>query len=213
MYAASTNNYTDLTNMTNLISLLADQMQNATDSKELCDVPFCKSVYTGTISETMSGLKCQPWSSQNPHQHSVGVMVQEFPDKDVKSASDYCRNPNNDPNGPWCYTTDPYKRAESCFVPEFSGGLQTTELYTIAVEIQQYMYPFLLILGTFFNILSISVFTRPSLKNTTTAFLLITLAVFDTLALYTGVLFRWLNVLRPYIRLIYSVNCISILAI
>lgn len=29
----------------------------------------------------------------------------------------YCRNPNNSPEGPWCYTTDPGTQWESCDVP------------------------------------------------------------------------------------------------
>merc|ERR1712179_482006 len=29
----------------------------------------------------------------------------------------YCRNPDNEDEGPWCYTTDPNKRWEFCDVP------------------------------------------------------------------------------------------------
>lgn len=34
----------------------------------------------------------------------------------------FCRNPNNDPGGPWCYTTDPNVRAEECGIPQCSEG-------------------------------------------------------------------------------------------
>lgn len=30
----------------------------------------------------------------------------------------YCRNPDREPNGPWCYTTDPAKRSEYCDIPK-----------------------------------------------------------------------------------------------
>ena len=31
--------------------------------------------------------------------------------------NNYCRNPDNDPNGPWCYTTDRNKRYDYCDIP------------------------------------------------------------------------------------------------
>lgn len=33
----------------------------------------------------------------------------------------YCRNPDNDENGPWCYTTDPGTRFDYCNIPECEG--------------------------------------------------------------------------------------------
>ena len=32
--------------------------------------------------------------------------------------SNYCRNPDLEPNGPWCYTTDSKKRWEHCGIPK-----------------------------------------------------------------------------------------------
>lgn len=29
-----------------------------------------------------------------------------------------CRNPDNDANGPWCYTTDPTKKWDYCHIPD-----------------------------------------------------------------------------------------------
>ena len=40
-----------------------------------------------------------------------------FPDGSVEAASNYCRNPDNEPVGLWCYTMDPDKRWEECDVP------------------------------------------------------------------------------------------------
>ncbi len=34
----------------------------------------------------------------------------------------FCRNPDNEPDGVWCYTTDPIQRWDSCDVP-FCGKL------------------------------------------------------------------------------------------
>ena len=33
----------------------------------------------------------------------------------------YCRNPDSDDSGPWCYTTDPDKRYDYCNIPECEG--------------------------------------------------------------------------------------------
>ena len=34
----------------------------------------------------------------------------------------YCRNPDGDPIGPWCYTTDQERRYESCNIPHCKDG-------------------------------------------------------------------------------------------
>lgn len=34
----------------------------------------------------------------------------------------YCRNPDGDRIGPWCYTTDPERRYESCNIPQCKDG-------------------------------------------------------------------------------------------
>uniref|UniRef100_A0A3P9N0Y2 Kringle domain-containing protein n=1 Tax=Poecilia reticulata TaxID=8081 RepID=A0A3P9N0Y2_POERE len=41
-----------------------------------------------------------------------------YPTQDLRE--NFCRNPNNDPGGPWCYTTDPNVRAEECGIPQCS---------------------------------------------------------------------------------------------
>ena len=63
--------------------------------------------YDGSVSVTVSGRTCQHWSDQSPHSHGNG-------DED----ENYCRNPDGEPEGVWCYTTDPGKRWEYCDVPE-----------------------------------------------------------------------------------------------
>jgi len=64
--------------------------------------------YTGGQRTTKSGRTCQHWCSTSPHYHR-----QESPDLE----DNFCRNPDNEPGGPWCYTTDPAKRWEYCGVP------------------------------------------------------------------------------------------------
>lgn len=43
-----------------------------------------------------------------------------YPGNDLRE--NFCRNPNNDPGGPWCYTMDPNVRAEECGIPQCSEG-------------------------------------------------------------------------------------------
>ncbi|XP_034018016.1 plasminogen isoform X2 [Thalassophryne amazonica] len=71
--------------------------------------------YRGPTSLTMSGVTCQAWSAQQPHQHN-SFTPQTHPDKGLEGNS--CRNPDNDVNGPWCYTTDRNKKWDYCQIPE-----------------------------------------------------------------------------------------------
>ena len=98
--------------------------------------------YSGQINTTVSGLTCQAWRSQFPHQHTrtnidnfpgeracdfiilVLLAVQFIPllihailflDTKLEDARNYCRNPDRE-NGPWCYTVDRKVRWQMCDV-------------------------------------------------------------------------------------------------
>ncbi|DAA25966.1 TPA: plasminogen precursor [Bos taurus] len=70
--------------------------------------------YRGTTAETKSGVTCQKWSATSPHVPKFSP--EKFPLAGLEE--NYCRNPDNDENGPWCYTTDPDKRYDYCDIPE-----------------------------------------------------------------------------------------------
>ncbi|CAH1776938.1 unnamed protein product [Owenia fusiformis] len=83
------------------------------------DVNDCKQdilgkKYTGKVSRTVSGRQCQRWDSQIPHKHKK---------QSVLAAENFCRNPDNESGGPWCYTTDPNKRWEYCGIPLCTAGI------------------------------------------------------------------------------------------
>ncbi|XP_035693304.1 uncharacterized protein LOC118427567 isoform X2 [Branchiostoma floridae] len=65
--------------------------------------------YRGATQITQSGLTCQRWDSQSPHNH---VYQQLFPVLGLDR--NFCRNPGGGSDGPWCYTTDPRVRWEYC---------------------------------------------------------------------------------------------------
>ena len=69
--------------------------------------------YNGKLAETQSGFQCQQWNRQHPHRTFI---------RPAKINHNYCRNPNNDPNGPWCYTTNPFVRWDYCHLPTCQAG-------------------------------------------------------------------------------------------
>jgi hypothetical protein len=73
--------------------------------------------YHGTLSTSASGRKCQKWNVQEPHHHDK--TPEEFPDKNLGDHN-YCRNPDDDINGAWCFTEDPNLRWEYCDNTDFA---------------------------------------------------------------------------------------------
>ncbi|XP_063442671.1 uncharacterized protein LOC134722967 [Mytilus trossulus] len=74
-----------------------------------CRINLLGTNYGGSISKTKSGRTCQAWGSQTPQKHKLS--------KKLADQKNYCRNPDNMPHGPWCYTTDLNKRWEYCAIP------------------------------------------------------------------------------------------------
>ncbi|XP_035678931.1 uncharacterized protein LOC118417472, partial [Branchiostoma floridae] len=66
------------------------------------------STYRGSENTTQSGLTCQRWDSQSPHEHNTTV---SHPLAGLDE--NYCRNPDGAAR-PWCYTTDPNVTREYC---------------------------------------------------------------------------------------------------
>jgi cysteine-rich repeat protein len=58
--------------------------------------------YEGDLAVTSGGYECQSWDAQLPNAHPFGDRS-VFPEL---GGHNYCRNPDNRPTGPWCYTTD-----------------------------------------------------------------------------------------------------------
>ena len=72
--------------------------------------------YRGTISTTMNGYTCQKWTEQTPHEHER--TPENYPNGGLGDHN-YCRNPS-DSESAWCYTTDPGKKYDWCYVPSCS---------------------------------------------------------------------------------------------
>ncbi|KAM8833006.1 plasminogen isoform 2-T2 [Spinachia spinachia] len=69
--------------------------------------------YRGTKSQTKTKKTCQRWAGRYPHRPNF--TPDEHPLADLES--NFCRNPDGDSGGPWCYTTDPDTRWENCDIP------------------------------------------------------------------------------------------------
>ncbi|XP_078412858.1 plasminogen-like isoform X2 [Cetorhinus maximus] len=74
--------------------------------------------YRGTATKTASGRTCQRWASNTPHKPNY--TPESSPHADLEE--NYCRNPDNDTTGPWCYTRDANKRWEYCQIQNCEDG-------------------------------------------------------------------------------------------
>lgn len=66
--------------------------------------------YKGTLSVTMRGFTCLPWASPKAVKKAVG---KEFL-PEVKLEANYCRNPDDDTEGPWCFVDYPNVTMDYC---------------------------------------------------------------------------------------------------
>ncbi|KAM4722214.1 hepatocyte growth factor-like protein isoform 2-T2 [Rhinophrynus dorsalis] len=64
--------------------------------------------YRGRVSKTEKGKTCQQWRLKFPHDHKFS------PTHYSGLEENYCRNPDADSKGPWCYTTDKTIRHQFC---------------------------------------------------------------------------------------------------
>ncbi|ERE86382.1 plasminogen [Cricetulus griseus] len=80
--------------------------------------------YRGTMSKTKSGVTCQRWSATSPHIPNYSPST--HPNEGLEE--NYCRNPDSDEKGPWCYTMDPDKRFDYCDIPECEDPMPPQKL-------------------------------------------------------------------------------------
>ncbi|XP_008936753.1 PREDICTED: hepatocyte growth factor-like protein, partial [Merops nubicus] len=90
--------------------------------------------YRGHVSKTRKGITCQPWAAQAPHVPQISPIT--HPEADLEK--NYCRNPDNDSHGPWCYTMDPRTPFDYCSSPSAAGSTTPSILEnTDAVAFEQ----------------------------------------------------------------------------
>ncbi|XP_072016314.1 uncharacterized protein [Amphiura filiformis] len=102
-------------------------MCDASPSNHISECYTNPSDYRGTVNETIFCNACQAWTAQEPHQHDR--TPENYPDSDLElGGHNYCRNPDGEPLGAWCYTTDPKIRWAYCDVGLMSKSCPTDEI-------------------------------------------------------------------------------------
>ncbi|XP_053602954.1 tyrosine-protein kinase transmembrane receptor Ror2 [Plodia interpunctella] len=124
--------------------------------------------YQGTKNVTETGLACQQWESQFPHQHTRPPLV--FPE--IQNSTNYCRNAGGEEKKPWCYTMDANVRWEHCDIPVCANSSEEFEdMNGPSIVMENYFTPtFVLILsvgglGCVLCIASIALLCHYFLKN------------------------------------------------
>nr|XP_025039232.1 hepatocyte growth factor-like protein isoform X1 [Pelodiscus sinensis]XP_025039233.1 hepatocyte growth factor-like protein isoform X2 [Pelodiscus sinensis] len=96
------------------------QIKRCTDEVEV-EVEDCYhrngELYRGKVSKTRKGVTCQKWSAGSPHTPQISPAM--FPAMHLEE--NYCRNPDNDSHGPWCYTMDPSTQFDYCAIKPCAG--------------------------------------------------------------------------------------------
>ncbi|XP_023415806.1 hepatocyte growth factor-like protein isoform X2 [Cavia porcellus] len=72
--------------------------------------------YRGIVAKTVDGLLCQSWNHKFPNDHKYKPTLRNGLEEN------FCRNPDGDLGGPWCYTTDPTVRFQSCGIKSCREG-------------------------------------------------------------------------------------------
>ncbi|XP_066600635.1 uncharacterized protein [Prorops nasuta] len=79
----------------------------------LCNYGECRitgigAEYGGTRKISSSGKKCKSWDKRHKLADSKSTKFpnKNFPDDSRDKANNFCRNPSNDPGGPWCYVEE-----------------------------------------------------------------------------------------------------------
>ena len=75
--------------------------------------------YTGSLSTSASMTQCEAWSSTPDYLRGQLWWSQdlEIVQENIPAMGNKCRNPDNDPNGPWCFTHADRGQMEYCDIP------------------------------------------------------------------------------------------------
>ncbi|CAG2239474.1 PLG [Mytilus edulis] len=130
--------------------------------------------YIGTENMTRSCIPCQKWDTDFPQNHSNT--------ESMKDHENYCRNPDGEPEGPWCYTMDPRKRFEYCDV-QFCGQtleeirIQTNNSGDVDADKTQNVYNFYTSMASYQLFPALTRSIQFSVKACSNAFILLSAAV------------------------------------
>ncbi|XP_053131377.1 prothrombin isoform X1 [Hemicordylus capensis] len=85
-------------------------------------------LYTGTLAVTISGAQCLPWASEKARQLRRGKHFLQ----NINLVENYCRNPDDDDEGVWCYIDHPNNTFDYCDLHYCESTLEDEEEEEIA---------------------------------------------------------------------------------
>ena len=86
-----------------------------------CKVTPAGKEYSGDIAMTSSQLPCKRWDAEPGNENSDPDL---FPDASLEDASNFCRNPDDKPGGPWCYIDKAADQWDYCDIPMCDGTMK-----------------------------------------------------------------------------------------
>ncbi|XP_030056733.1 prothrombin [Microcaecilia unicolor] len=105
-------------------SLIVPQSHPPPDTEELPCEQDHGLYYNGTLAVTISGLKCLPWHSETAEE--LGRRYKFLPN--VILEENYCRNPDGDEEGVWCFVSHPNMTFEYCKLNYCDRSLDEEEI-------------------------------------------------------------------------------------
>jgi len=93
--------------------------------------------YIGHVNRTLSGIRCQKWSENSPHEHGY-LDISWFADYAtnprfiIHDVENYCRNPSvlsSSDARPWCFTTSEDIEYEFCDIPRCKCKAALRDIY------------------------------------------------------------------------------------
>uniref|UniRef100_A0A8C8HJ01 Kringle domain-containing protein n=1 Tax=Oncorhynchus tshawytscha TaxID=74940 RepID=A0A8C8HJ01_ONCTS len=109
--------------------------------------------YRGVVRKTRKGITCQKWSVNMPHKTKINPGTHP----DANLTENYCRNPDGDQHGPWCYTTDPKTEFDYCAIKQ-CGKDSPPPITLCPQESHSSLHIVLLLLCHSLSLISIDVF-------------------------------------------------------
>ncbi|XP_046386422.1 uncharacterized protein LOC124156127 [Ischnura elegans] len=92
--------------------ILISKVNGVYFNSKRCKLTISGYEYAGTLGRSASGFKCKSWAKA-----AEKIADEKFIDGSRKLAHSFCRNPNNDPRGPWCYTSNGDGKVDYCDIP------------------------------------------------------------------------------------------------
>ena len=81
--------------------------------------------YVGQLSTTDDNDVCEHWSKLPAHAWNESMA--NFPDATIGDAANYCRNPNNNRDGPWCFSSKT-NTTKLCNIPSCGKSMDQTNI-------------------------------------------------------------------------------------